>query len=195
MPALATPTTGPDQDQAYWLDRLYKATPEVVQSPPLNREDYNTHFWERSVWKMKTARAPENPGEYTSGVPGLGVNSSFLEDKDGIRPQLPRQKEILEEVHTTWRTMKEFNIELKPKGSMTAPARQYFCSRMELKCPELRLCSNHWKAEQLWKENFSSWSPVKTRKGAQLQNNGDQPPQPRGGRRKLYVFFVHPNPC
>ena len=180
----------PVLDQAFYLDRLYKATPEVVPLDPLNQDDYRTQFWVRARWQEDRDKGIER-GAFNSGKQGQGVNSSFLEDENGERVSLTRQNEIHEEVHTTWRTMHQFKIELKPLGSMGAPAREYFRKRMEVVCPELQLCANHWKSDKLWSENFSSWTKPARRgpAGRQPQDIDDEPPQRQRRQRKLYEFL------
>ena len=186
MPAPAVP---PLLDQAYYLGRLYAATPDLVKLEPLNEEDYNTQFWTLTKWTEGIGEGLETT-RLQAGKHGQGVNSSFLENEDGERVSVTRQDEILDEARTTWRTMEKFHINLTPNGGLDAPTREYFRRRMAVNCHELRLCANHWKADKVWGQNFSSWrQPTRKPRGQKLQDDNDGLPQPKRRQRKLYEFL------
>ena len=169
------------------LERLRDAAPVPVPTPPpLDRADYpDCKSWTETDWKKWVAEGREND-LLESGVPGKGVNSSWLEDQNGIRPDLCRQKVILQEVRRTWVTMRDFGIGLAPQTDMPGPTFDYFRKRIESKFPEFRLCADHWKAVQVWKENFSSWTPPKPTK--QLQGDSTGVPQPELPSVKVSQF-------
>ena len=54
--------------------------------------------------------------------------------------------------------MRSFEILLKSYKRMPAPEVDYFHVRMAVKCPELQLCASHWKTDEIWRENFTSWN-------------------------------------
>ena len=85
-----------------------------------------------------------------------GANSSWMEDRFGNRVNSERQKKILKEMRATWQNMEGFNIAVKPIRCMPVTSLNYFRARTEAICLELQLCADHWKADQLWKENFSA---------------------------------------
>ena len=154
---IPTPIAIPTQPQQSGLARLYEATPEVVMPEPLKRSEHpGPKFWEKRPWKDWVDGEVERGG-FNPGKEGQGANSSFLEDEDGNRVHVDRQKEILGEATTSWNTMKDFNIKLTAYRDMPATSLDYFRARMESKCPELRLCANHWKVDEIWTEKFSSW--------------------------------------
>ena len=167
-------TVSPMRTHKTNLERLYEATPEVVMPVPLKKDDYpNVKFWELDQWS-KWVNQQMEMGNFKNGMQGQGMNSSFMEDTEGYRVSVTWQKQILEEVHTSWRTMQAFEIELKPLRSMPAPPRDYFRARLAVKCPELRLCANHWKVDRVWRKNFSSWNPEKLGQVPQPQNDNNQ---------------------
>ena len=145
----------PTQNALSNLEMLYKASPEAKMPNPLRHTDHiDCMFWEEATW----TRWVEEMREIGSIGPGTGrsINSSWLEDSNGIRVDRNRQGKVLDEMRATWLNMEDFNIPIKRFTSMPATSLNYFRARMESVCPELQLCADHWKADRLWKENFSA---------------------------------------
>lgn len=152
---MPSPASVQIQSQQSNLQQLCEARP-VVMPVPLQRGEYpGARFWERPLWTEWVVKEREKGG-FDPGIKGRGVNSSFMEDSDGNRVHPNRQTRILEEAHSCWRTMQSFNINLMPYREMPATVMEYFHKWMESECPELQLCASHWKADQIWRENFSS---------------------------------------
>lgn len=148
------------------LELLYEASPEAKMPNALNRNDSPLcRFWEEPVWAAWVVEEKER-GSLKLGVRGQGANSSWMEDRNGQRLGSDRQKKIFKEMRATWRDMQDFNIPLKVLTGMPATSLNYFRARMESVCPELQLCADHWKVDQLWMENFSGsvFRPTKRRK-------------------------------
>ena len=138
------------------LELLYEASLEVKMPEALNERDYpQCRFWEEPVWAAWISEERER-GSLNPGICGKGANSSWMEDRNGHRVCFNQQAKILDEMRATWRNMEDFNISMKSFTSMPATSLNYFRARMELMCPELQLCANHWKVDRLWKENFSA---------------------------------------
>ena len=65
------------------LERLYEATPYVVMPEPLLESEYrSTKFWEEVGWE-KWCKDGKEKGIFKIGVPGEGINSLWMEDKNG----------------------------------------------------------------------------------------------------------------
>ena len=146
----------------------------------LQRDDYpDVKFWEQPLWKKWVEKELERGG-FNAGIKGQGVNSSFMEDSDGNHIHPNQQNQILEEVHSCWRTIRSFNINLMTYREMPATVMDYFRAWMESKCPELQLCSSHWKVDEVWRENFLSWKggTKKSCQVSELKNNTHELPQP-----------------
>jgi hypothetical protein len=47
--------------------------------------------------------------------------------------------------------------------------RNEFRTRIEAAHPWLRLCEGHWKADQLWSNHFSGWTPAAESKGKRAE--------------------------
>ena len=152
-----SPAAAPAISQKSNLERLWEA--QAVSMPkPLNKDRFpHARFWERDLWQEWVTKEKEK-GSFSTGVRGKGANSSFLEDEDGTRVGLARQTKILGRAYLHWRTMRDAEVDLKPYSNMPAGPLDYFRAKMESDFPELQLCADHWKADEVWQENFSSWS-------------------------------------
>ena len=143
------------------LASLYKMTPEVVPPAPLDRAGYPhpATFWDKDTWIdwVTTQKEKTKASKSKSRKAGEGYNSSFIVTPNGVRVNLSRQQTILGEARRTWNTMVNFEVPLMTHKKIAVPALAYFRARMESMFLELRLCDNHWKADRLWQENFSSW--------------------------------------
>ena len=126
------------------------------------------------------AEEQKEKGLFKARVQGEGMNSSWLEDENGNRVDRHRQQLVLGEARRTWFTMREFEIKLAPHGNMSIPTLDYFCAKMELSFLELKLCANHWKADKMWRENFSSWDSKYSSKEPQGTIRSSKEPQEDG---------------
>ena len=168
------------------LERLYDATPYVVMPSPLSKDTYpNSRFWEKSVWEA-WSKGEKEKGTFRSRARGEGMNSSWMEDASGNRVSLIRQQEILGEARRTWVTMRDFKVNFTVFRHTGAPTLDYFRARMEVLCFELQLCAGHWKADKLWRENFSSWSDQPSSTGEPQDT-----PQPEQPSKKVSRFSPH----
>ena len=147
--------------------------------PPLDRNMYpDVANWEKKQWD-KWVKEQKERGLLQIGVPGKGVNSSWMVSVNGIRVDLDRQQEVLAEARRTWVTMVAFEVDLQVHRYTPIPTLDFFRARMESMFEELRLCAGHWKTDRVWTENFSSWYSPSTPE-AKPQNDGDEQPQDDG---------------
>lgn len=161
------------------LQRLYEATPEVVMPAPLERSNHpDCKFWDRHAWEEWKVIRRETVTS-NNRVRGQGINSSFIEGPDGTRVDFPRQQQILKEARETLCLMKDFNISLKSHTKMTTLHLDYFRARLESKFYELRLCQDHWKADKIWQENYSSWQNSRQEQQQQQKESRQPAPGPR----------------
>lgn len=157
-PGIPTPATMSTGHPLSNLERLYLASPVVSMSEPYNRKDYpRCKFWTEDAWR-EWVKEEKEKGSFKPGnrKQGEGVNSSFMEDEYGNRVELRLQKQILKEASRTWISMKGFGVEVTVHRYMPSPALDYFRSRMESKFEILRFCADHWKSDQVWRENYSA---------------------------------------
>jgi len=141
------------------LELLYEATPDAVMPAPLKRNDYpDSRFWEKHMWSEWSKKEKEK-GSFSLRTQGQGVNSSWMEDENGNRVSVIRQRQILDEARHTWLTMWSFDVGFSTYTKTPVPTLNFFRARMGSKFLELQLCADHWKTDELWKENYSSWHP------------------------------------
>ena len=165
------------------LQLLYESTPLVVALTPFKANDYpNCLFWTERAW-VEWAREGKEMGIFRSGVEGEGVNSSWLEDPNGRRVDVVVQRNILDEARRTWSLMRRCRVRFGAYKATLLPELDYFRKSMEGAFEELRMCENHWKVDQLWTENYSSWA--NTRRQAKQPQRGDDETPRLATKRKL----------
>ena len=125
--------------------------------PPLDKEDYeNVRFWDKGTWEQWARDEKEMGITLKSGVQGQGTNSSWMEDTDGNRVEIHRQRQIIAGARLAWTNLSTCGISLLSYRESDEMTLSYFRRKVETDFQELRLCSNHWKADKLWMENFST---------------------------------------
>lgn len=153
--AKSLPAQAPvSQNHLQSLSNLYKAT-NVTVPQPLDKNHYgNLKFWDEHKWAEWVGEEKEK-GTFKN-CQGQGVNSSWMENTAGDHVGLSIQRDILHTARTVWTTM-ALVVGLDIYSKMPVTTLDYFRAKMESDHLELQLCANHWKADKLWKENFSSW--------------------------------------
>ena len=137
--------------------------------PPLDKEDYeDVRFWDKSAWEWWVEDEKEIGITFKSGVQGQGINSSWMEDADGSRVEIYRQRQIIAGARLAWTNLSACGVSVGSYQESDEMTLSYFRCKVETDYQELRLCSNHWKANRLWVENFT--------KGAQ------------GGNKEMPIF-------
>lgn len=124
---------------------------------PLDKDDYLTKFWDKKDWENTVKYWKEAKSKGGSGTKGEGINSSWMEDEYGDRVEVNRQTEIIAAARRTWLTLSNCGVTVSTFGTTDETIVSYFRRQLETDFIELRYCRNHWKADRLWKENFSSW--------------------------------------
>jgi hypothetical protein len=195
FPAPAMASVSPKSN----LDELWRVTKGIVMPDPLEKSKYpGLKFWERHMWVEWVNREKEK-GTFKNRVQGEGVNSSFMEDEDGNRVHRHRQKQILDETRHTWCTMKYYGIDLKVYSKMPVTVLDYFRAAMKSKFPELQLCADHWKVDEIWHENFSSWQPSPQQSQKEKRKPHQQePPSKMVGQSELFLsvhFLIDMQPA
>ena len=128
--------------------------------PPLtlfNRGDFeDIEFWERGEWESWVVKEKEKGVAFKSGVKGEGKNSSWMENTDGTRVNIAQQGQIIARARHTWLMLKNCHVPLGSFQDTDKQVTSYFRHKVETEFDKLCFCSNHWKANRLWMENFSS---------------------------------------
>ncbi|KAG2099860.1 uncharacterized protein F5147DRAFT_839328 [Suillus discolor] len=131
-------------------------TPHIDQSLPLrppllSSDDYDTKFWDIEDWKIWC--------NSTEGCGSIKLRGSvpFLEDEDGN----PLVSTAIDSIRRTMCRLFEMlaskNIAPPSWGRLSEQAYLLFHIAIGTAHPELRFCSNDWKANELAKNVYSAW--------------------------------------
>ncbi|KAG2030703.1 hypothetical protein BDR03DRAFT_1016853 [Suillus americanus] len=143
-------------------------TPHINQSlplqpPPLSSDDYDTKFWDIEDWKI-CCNSTEGHGSIKSrgSVP-------FLKDEDGD----PLASTAVDSIRRTMRRLFEMlaskNIAPPSWGRLSEQAYLLFHIAIGTAHPELRFCSNDWKANELAKNVYLAWRTARRRAKARAK--------------------------
>jgi hypothetical protein len=143
--------------------------------PPLDRENYgNLVHWHPVTYRQLRKGGPKTEDATEDGLPALEVEASssgaklksekegpilscFLEDKNGDPVSDTEKKAISSIAGAFWwyllenekapETFRRANLGVKLQWRML----------MESNFECFRYCDNHWKVEQYWSNNYTSW--------------------------------------
>lgn len=127
--------------------------PEHVDIPlnPVREEWPLVEWWDKEKWlAIKSSGAKSK-----NGIP---INSVFLEDVRGMPVSKGIRDGILKDARGFWTDQKHDNHPPCNYNNTGVAMTEDFRKLLEGKYPILRLCEGHWKASQVWINNFSSWS-------------------------------------
>lgn len=130
---------------------------------PLDRKDYpQVKFWRRQDWSSRTATTTvvnnQVGGRGKSRIAaGINVKFGFVEDKNGFPVDGFRISGITNQIREIWRECHSKDIVPTTWGKGTSSFKTFFHLQMYEYAPELRLCEDHWKLEQIATINYSGW--------------------------------------
>jgi hypothetical protein len=131
--------------------------------PALNHTDYDTKFWDFDEWKA-----------WCNSTEGRGMIKSrgsvpFLEDASGD----PLTSTTVDAIRRTMRRLFEMlaSKDIAPPswGRLSEQAYLLFHIGVGMAHPELRFCSNDWKANELAKNVYSAWRTARRRAKARVK--------------------------
>ena len=113
-------------------------------------------FWNLDTWKnwsrgVKGVSKIEDPEEKGSRL------SSYLEDENGGRVSRARQDAMFLHARSIWTQFDSAGQAPTSYKSAGISILNQFHSEMETNFAKLQLCSNHWKADRIWINNYPSW--------------------------------------
>lgn len=85
----------------------------------------------------------------------------FWELPDGTVVPSNRRKAVTNDLRAWWQEKHDDEEHLTSIRDLGWRLRDSYRAHIEGKYPWLRLCADHWKADMLWQNHFSSWSPAK----------------------------------
>jgi hypothetical protein len=148
------------------LNRASEPTqgPAVEAAIPFHprREDYPlVKHWTSGIWK--SMRHPKKGTKPERGEdPTLCL---FWEDALGQVISLDRRRSVLRTLRTFWQGTHNKGVPVNTLTNIGLGLLQEYRTFMENEYPWLRLCEDHWKADQIWINNFTAWTPATPPKG------------------------------
>ena len=136
--------------------------PEYADIPDFPHEDDYKHL---KHWGSKLYNAIRH-GKQAKGDDGPAL-CLFWELPDGGLVPPDRRKAVTNDLRAWWKQKHDDKVQLKPIMEIGWKLRDEYRSYIEAKHPWLRLCADHWKADMLWKNHFSTWTP------AEVPTNGE----------------------
>ena len=110
-------------------------------------------------------RHPKKKGKSKASTPDGAdlddpVTSLFMEDQNGVVISSSRRRKLKVDARVFWQSKYNKGEPLNNFGNIDLGVHDEFRAFMEKAHPWLRLCENHWKADQIWINNFSQWKPA-----------------------------------
>lgn len=143
-------------------------------------------FWTKASWKVFEKANPKATQGDRGGArcaEGINVNQQFIEDENGKTVDGHRAKTIREHAHSIFSDL--LQKEKAPASWLKASdeARVQYEESMKRAIPEMGLCENHWKANQLAVNIYPSWIATRLGKRVKVEQDGEpQPPRKRSAR-------------
>lgn len=128
---------------------------------PLDQADYpEVKFWNIQDWKQhQGAHKGVSGGPRGNVMAAQGINVSMLyvegptgEIIDGFAATFIRST-----AHRIFQQLMDLNMAPNTWGAVGSQAAKHYRHEMASEIPELRLCSNHWKADYLATHIYPSW--------------------------------------
>ena len=153
------------------------STPKVLGGPiPLNpdRADYGDRLnhWTPTKYNMdRHKKRGTTSGNNSPTKAKSPVTSEFMEDEFGNIFPPSKRREVSKDAKAFWQWKHQEKVRLDKLPNIDWELRDEFRSTIEAAHPWLRLCEGHWKADQIWINNFSKWTPAKDpTEGSQQQD-------------------------
>ena len=150
------------------------SSPTPSPADPITETEYSTiplhprrdNFPLLNHWSPEKWNALRHPKKGTVPPRGLeAINVLFWEDPSGKLIPPSRRPYVTKDMRSIWQEMHDKGKRLDILTKIGWEVREEFRSRMEALHPWLRLCDDHWKVDQLWSNNFSSWVSALDGKG------------------------------
>ena len=158
-------TPGPVEGTDY-MATPSQASPKICSetSPmipsPLQRKDFpRVKHWTPDIWSTLRHPKGDTTPERVKGVPTI---CQFWEDESGEIIPSARRGAVTRSLRSFWQQKHNEGVRVDTLTNIGWDLLTDFRNTMESEFPWLRLCADHWKADQLWINHFSSWTPATT---------------------------------
>ena len=133
--------------------------------PNPSRENFPLiEHWEPDAW---IALRHSKKGSPLQGVDSINVQ--FWEDGTGGLIPPSRRSRVTRDLRSIWQDLLEKGKRLDCISKIGWEVREEYRTRIEALHPWLRLCDDHWKADQLWTNYFSGWIKGKGKQTVSLK--------------------------
>ena len=134
----------------------------ALLAPPDKRKFPNIKYWRRQDWNSRTTTTTEVNNQVgirgkSRIAAGINVKFSFVENEDGTPVDGFRISGITNQMREIWRECHSQGIVPVTWGKGTSSFKTFFRLQMYGYAPELRLCEDNWKLEQIATVNYSGW--------------------------------------
>jgi len=161
--------------------------PQFKLLPQLNSDDFkNVVHWKPEAYHLlrkgiKSKDEGEDSADADDPIAGTSATSSkpseakistlccFMEDENGV--QLPESKKAAARKKAAGFWLKLYNKGIVPQtyGNADIDLREEFIAIMENTFPWLCYCEDHWKSEQVWHNNYTTWYSNQLKKTARRE--------------------------
>ena len=137
-----------------------------------NREDYpSVKFWTRESWQEDSrSKQGDSDASATTKDKDIPAKYSFLQYNDGTPVTLARLNQMRSAARSIYEEMlKNGTAPMSWDSQVPAESRDLFYARMEKKYPELRLCEDHWKSNQIAIIQYPGWKQARRKQFSALE--------------------------
>ena len=142
-----------------------ESEPSTIPLHP-SKDDYPLiEHWEPTAWNAlrHTKKGSSSPQVADS------INTLFWEDGNGGLIPSSRRSRVTRDLRAIWQDLLEKGKRLDCISKIGWEVREDYRTRIEALYPWLRLCEDHWKADQLWTNYFSGWAKVQGKQTESLK--------------------------
>jgi hypothetical protein len=150
------PSFSPDHTALLLIDQNILGPLDQVQYP-------NVQFWKKVDWHNNklhdTTRLNNKANSHGRTKVANSENSTleYVEDANGQRVDSYRVTQIRQLTREIWMHLCDHGVAPKTWMKSSLPVHSYFHSEMYKRFPELHLCENHWKVDQIAISGYSGW--------------------------------------
>jgi hypothetical protein len=125
---------------------------------PIDRSLYpKVQFWTYPAWKKHLETAKGVSGAETDEVTNGNTAHRYIEDTKGMAVDGDRMQSIRNTAHKIFFDLLGAKLAPRTWGVCGLGVAEAYNNEMAFQVPELRLCTDHWKAQKLATSLYPSW--------------------------------------
>ena len=146
LPQLDREKDGPGT--IYWTVDAYKPIRRPGGKAKLENDEADLELDDQPGSSKKRSRSSNG---------GTSATSCYMEDKDGKPIPEVQRDAARQKARSFWEQLLKKNMAPSISSHAGLDIMEEFIWIMENEYPWLRLCENHWKSVQLWRNHYSPW--------------------------------------